>query len=159
MEIEQIKNDLQQYRSRAQVTLKEKEKLIEQLKGGTINIGQMQQSNDTNDFNKESASINIIDIEYKNLMNERQHLYDDVQTLNAQLLEIKNYVETLEKNKNENISTLEAKLHTISETLKLEQRKLMENENDLKTQTQELLMVREEMERQRLNYSKKIHDK
>lgn len=148
-ESEQANYELQQYRSRAQSTLQMKEKLIEQLKLGTVD--------ESTPANGPVASNNTHSIEMEHLRAEKVGLLEEIRIQNDQLEQIRRYVDRLETVQKDKQHEFDGKLREVNENLRSEELKWRQYESENKVQLRELAMLREEMSRLQSDYASQIH--
>lgn len=148
-ESDQANYELQQYRSRAQSTLQMKEKLIEQLKLGTVDEG--------TPTNGPVALKNTHSIEMEHLRAEKVGLLEEIRIQNDQLEQIRRYVDRLEAVQKDKQNEFDGKLREVNETLRSEEQKWRQYESENKVQLRELAMLREEMSRLQSDYASQIH--
>lgn len=147
-ESEQANYELQQYRSRAQSTLQMKEKLIEQLKLGTVDDS----STATN-----QAAHTTHSIEMEHLRAEKVGLLEEIRIQNDQLEQIRRYVDRLETVQKDKQHEFDGKLREVNENLRSEELKWRQYESENKVQLRELAMLRDEMTRLQSDYASQIH--
>lgn len=150
-ESEQAAFELQQYRSRAQNTLQMKDELIAQLKSAH------QKAADGGDDAEMDAHLK--QIETIELAKERDALTEEIKMLRNQLDASKHFIHSLEQKYHDMESRFAEKEDTLNNAVRQEKLRFAQLEDTLSTQTKELKAVRDEMKRQQLNYSTKLHEK
>lgn len=150
-ESEQAAFELQQYRSRAQNTLQMKDELIAQLKSAH------QKTADGGDEAEMDAHVK--QIETMELAKERDALAEEIKMLRNQLDASKNFIHSLEQKYHDMETRFTEKEDAHNNALRQEKLRLAQIEDALSTQAKELKAVRDEMKRQQLNYSTKLHEK
>lgn len=150
-ESEQAAFELQQYRSRAQNTLQMKDELIAQLKSAH------QKTGDGGDDAEMDAHVK--QIETMELAKERDALAEEIKMLRNQLDASKNFIHSLEQKYHDMETRFTEKEDAHNNVLRQEKLRLTQIEDALSTQAKELKAVRDEMKRQQLNYSTKLHEK
>lgn len=150
-ESEQAAFELQQYRSRAQHTLQMKDDLIAQLKSAH------QKTVDGGD--DAETDVHLKQIETMEMAKERDALAEEVKMLRNQLDASKHFIHSLEQKYHDMESRFAEKEDALNNAVRQEKLRFAQLEDALSTQTKELKAVRDEMKRQQLNYSTKLHEK
>lgn len=145
-ETDQAITELQQYRTRAQQTLQMKERLIEQLKEGKQMDGET------------SPDVTALQMEVQQLLMDKRNLHDELQNLTDRLEVSRVHAGKLEQRLEEGASR-EHKLRELQDSLRASAVKCSQLEEDLKSKTDEIVTVREEMLKQRTGLMVKMSEK
>lgn len=148
-ESEQAVLELQQYRARAQHTLQMKDVVISELKN-------LNRNGDADDNDIDS---HLKQIQYAELTKERETLVDEIKMLGNQLEAGKQYIQSLETKYADADFRFTERETVLNNLLKQERLRFSQLEDTLRVQKKELKAVRDEMKRQQLNYSSKLHEK
>lgn len=147
-ETKDVRQELQNYKLRAQNQLQMKEKLIEQLKSGA-NVEEVEVNGD----------ISALQMESDQLRSERDHLQTELNSLSKRLDETRNFIEKLEHKHRIMEAAAEDKINAINETLNQQNLKSIQYEDEIRLQKQEILQVRDEMLNQKKFMTMKLHEK
>lgn len=148
-ETQQKTIELQEYRKKAQTTLQMKEKVIEELKLKGTNF---QETNDT-------GNEKILNMEITGLRQENSHLQEELRNISQQLESSKDFIQKLEKQIEQKTTELSTTQNQLKEKIKIEQERSQQVESENHNLNQEMIAVREEMDRQRKSFSARLHEK
>lgn len=148
-EAEQAKNELAQYRSRAQSTLLMKDKIIEQLQQSTSESHQFTLPN--------PESSNTLALEHLRI--EKANLMEENQSLSEQLMSLRDYVDRLESSQKLQQDEFNLKLDEMNRNTFSEETRLRDYESLNKMQIRELLVLREEIVRLQSDHASQLHAK
>lgn len=146
-ETKDVRQELLNYKLRAQNQLQMKEKLIEQLKSGAFVETEI------------NGDISAIQMESDQLRSERDHLQTELNSLSKRFEETRNFIEKLEHKHRIMEAAAEDKINSLNETLNQQNLKSVQNEDEIRLQKEEIVQVREEMLSQKKLMTLKLHDK
>lgn len=141
-----VKQELQNYKLRAQNQLQLKEKLIEQLKLGD---GETESDGD----------VAAIHIEIDQIRSERDHIQADLNLVSKRLDESRSFIEKLEHKHRIMEAAAEDKINALNDTISKLNNASVHFEDEIRLQKQEIQQVREEMLSQKKIMTTKLHDK
>lgn len=147
-ETKDVRQELQNYKLRAQNQLQMKEKLIEQLKSGA-NV----------DEEDDNGDISSLQMETDQLRSERDHLQTELNSLSKRLEETRNFIEKLEHKHRIMEAAAEDKINNLNEVLNQHNLKSIHYEDEIRLQKQEILQVRDEQLNQKKLMTLKLHEK
>lgn len=148
-ETKDVRQELQNYKLRAQNQLQMKEKLIEQLKtGSSAEI----EENGESDFS-------ALQLEVDQLRSERDHLQSEVNLLTKRLEESRSFIEKIEHKHRIMEASAEDKINALNESINLQNLKSIQYEDEIRLKNQEICQVREELLNQKKFSSMKLHEK
>lgn len=150
-ETKDINTELQNYKLRAQNQLQMKEKLIEQLKGGTVT----DEDGELND----TADNTALQLEIDQIRNERDHLQSELQLMKKRWDESRAFIEKMEHKHRIMASDYEDQVTILSQQIRQMTVQLTNTEDEIRLQKQELSHVREEMLKQKTQLTTKLHEK
>lgn len=145
-ETEQAKNELAQYRLRAQSTLQIKDKIIDQLQSSS------ESQSKTHDV---SGTTNNLEVE--NLRIENNHLRDEMLSLNEQLASLRKYVDRLESSQKLQQYDFDLKIEEFNRNTLSEESTIQNYQTQIKVQQQEVVILREEIKRLNADHANQIH--
>lgn len=153
METTNIAAELQQYRIRAHATLQLKEKMIDQLKEKISSLVLKK------DPHESDNSEQILLMELEQLKNDRSSIQEEIAALNEKYEKSKSFWQSMEHTLKETVLDLERKICETQQKLNVEHTKTLQLDDDLNIRQKELLSAREELNKQRIDFSIKMHEK
>jgi predicted nucleic acid-binding Zn-ribbon protein len=145
-EAKDISNELQQYRLRAQNQLQLKEKMIEKLQSGNVQVENSQDSS-------------TLQIEFDQLKDQKEHLNSELKLLTQRLDESKSFIEKMEHKHRMMQSESEDRLASLDNIINQLNFKIAHHEEEFKLQKREIDQVRDEMLKQKTQLTTKLHEK
>lgn len=147
-ETKDVRQELQNYKLRAQNQLQMKEKLIEQLKSGDADV-------ETEGINETSA----LEMEIEQIRSERDNLQAELNLVTKRYDESRNFIEKLEHKHRIMEAAAEDKINALNDTITQLSNASVRFEDEIRIQKQEIQQVREEMLNQKKSMTTKLHEK
>jgi chromosome segregation ATPase len=147
-ETQDVRQELQNYKLRAQNQLQMKEKLIEQLKSGDVEA-------ETEGVNDMSA----LQMEIDQIRSERDHLQTELNLVSKRMDESRSFIEKLEHKHRIMEASAEDKINALNDTISQLNNASAHFEDEIRIQKQEIQQVREEMLSQKKFMTTKLHEK
>jgi chromosome segregation ATPase len=149
IETKDVKQELQNYKLRAQNQLQMKEKLIEQLKTGSS--AEIEENGE--------SDVSTLQLEVDQLRAERNHQQSEINLLTKRLEESRSFIEKIEHKHRIMEATAEDKINALNETINRQNLKSIQYEDEIRLEKQEINQVREEMLNQKKFMTMKLHEK
>lgn len=147
-ETKDVRQELQNYKLRAQNQLQMKEKLIEQLKSGDVDA-------ETEGIN----DISALQMEIDQIRSERDHLQAELNLVTKRMDESRSFIEKLEHKHRIMEAAAEDKINALNDTITQLKNATVHFEDEIRIQKQEIQQVREEMLSQKKSMTTKLHEK
>lgn len=149
-ETKDIRQELQNYKLRAQNQLQIKEKLIEQLKSGdSVANGETDGASD----------MSALQLEIEQIRGERDNLQTELNLVSKRMDESRNFIEKLEHKHRIMEAAAEDKINALNDTINQLSNAAVHFEDEIRLQKREIQQVREEMLNQKKLMTTKLHEK